>query len=251
MTLDDQLAELRTNILRDRSDMISGDAPDWSWSDETLVRYIGDAERRFARRTLILRDATTQEVCQVRLRTGVATYPLHARVLGVLSARYDTAGQDLARAGHELVWNIAPPEREWFDPVTLVQMADGAPQLFYTDESVVYDRRSVVTLTVYPTPSAEQNGKLVHLRVLRLPLCDWSLAKLDRESEIPEDYQLDVLSWAAYRALRGFDADTGAPTSADAHRAAFESAVQEAIRDMKRKIFAPTPVRYGRLGWSW
>jgi hypothetical protein len=104
---------------------------------------------------------------------------------------------------------------------------------------------------VHPAPGADEDGTVLHLRVVRLPLCGYSVDKLQRESELPEDYHLDVLSWAAYRALRGFDADTGAPTSADAHKLAFEEAVRQAIRDTRRKLFTPVGVGYGRNGWAW
>jgi hypothetical protein len=48
MELSDLLDELRNNILYDRSDSVSGD-PDQLWSDATLVRYINEAQRRFAK----------------------------------------------------------------------------------------------------------------------------------------------------------------------------------------------------------
>lgn len=250
MNLGEQLQELRNNVLRDRSDIIAGDT-DSLWSDETLLRYIKDAERRFARHTMLLRDSTTPEVVQIKLKTGVVTYPTHKSVISVLSARYDTNQQDIQRSGHAILSGAGAPEFLTFDPTSPYTVSPGAPLAYYTDETLVFARQGAVAVSVYPAPSATENNKTLHLRVIRLPTTDYDISCLDRESEIPEDYQLDVLEWAAHRAQRGFDADAGAPTSADAHKKAFDEAVEKAIREMKRKMFGNTGLRYGGNGFSW
>lgn len=250
MELGDQLDELRVNILRDRSDLIAGDT-DSFWTDETLLRYIGDAERRFARRTLMLRDSTTPEVAQVILKTGVPTYPLHDTVIGVLSAKYDTDVFDLQRSGHGLILQYTPPEFLSYDPTVSYTVAPGRPIAFYTDETLVFARRSKVTLSVYPVPGTDQNGKILYLRTIRMPMSSYTMDDLNTESELPEAYQLDVLEWAAYRALRGFDADAGAPTTAESHKAAFEDAIAKAITDTKLKMFSNITVKYGMNGFGY
>ena len=58
MNLGELLQELRCNVLHDRSDQVAGGS-DYLWSDETLVRYIDEAHRRFARRSWIIRDNTS------------------------------------------------------------------------------------------------------------------------------------------------------------------------------------------------
>ncbi len=250
MNLSDQLGELRNNILRDRSDIIAGDT-DSLWSDETLLRYIGDAERRFCRRTLILRDGTTPECVRVRVRSGVSSYALHRSVIAVISARFDTNQYDLQRSGHAIVVDSKPAEFLSFDPSVEYTTPPGAPQAYYTDETLVYNRQGRVTLNLFPVPSASEDNKILYLRTVRVPMSTYSMNELELESEVPEDYQLDVLEWAAYRAQLGFDGDAGAPTSADAHKTAFDEAIKEAIREMKRKMFAETGFRYGANGFSW
>ncbi|HDR9868480.1 TPA: hypothetical protein QDE31_01650 [Burkholderia cenocepacia] len=257
MTLGELLEELRFNVLRDRSDLIAGDT-DSLWSDETLLRYIKDAERRFARQTLILRDSTTPEVVQVKMKQGVTTYPLHPSVLSVLTTTYTAPNggpgpYDLQRSGHSLIFQSTPAEAMVWNPAEPYNatLPPGPPLAYYTDETLVYARQSRVTLSLYPTPGANEDGQIVYMRVVRLPMGHYNKECLDRESEIPEDYQLDVLEWAAYRAQRTFDGDAGAPTSADQHKAAFAEAVQDAKDEVKRKIFAPTQIRYGANGSSW
>lgn len=250
MTLDEQLQELRRNILRDRSDIIAGDT-DSLWSDETLVRYIGDAERRFARQSLILRDSTTPEIVNLILKTGVVTYPLHRSVLAVISAKLTDTEHDIQRSGHALVTSARPAEFLTFDPSSPYTLSPGAPVAYYTDETLVYARQSIVTLSVYPAPSSVENDKILYLRTIRLPRSRYGMDELELESEIPEDYQLDVLEWAAYRAQRGYDGDAGAPTTSDAHKLAFAEAVARAVKEMKQKMFANTGLHYGGNGFSW
>ncbi len=108
-----------------------------------------------------------------------------------------------------------------------------------------------MTLTVYPYPGPAQAGLYINMRVARMPLTCYDKADQNRRSEIPESYVLDVLEWAAYRAQRTFDADAGAPTSADAHKKAFDEAVTNAIEEAKRKMFGYMGYKYGRNGFAW
>jgi hypothetical protein len=256
MTLGEQLDELRYNVLRDRSDLVAGD-DDSLWSDATLLNYIKDAERRFARQSLILRDSTTPEVTLVKLKEGVQQYQLHPSILSVISAQYTDPGTqkpyDLQRSGHALIAQAAPVEVVFFDPLNpySAQLPPGAPLAYFTDETLVYGRQSRVTINFYPVPSDVQDGQNVAMRVIRLPMAGYTVNDLDRPSELPEDYHLDVLEWAAYRAQRTFDADAGAPTSSDAHKAAFDDAVKQAQREAKRKMYVGTSLAYGANGFSW
>jgi hypothetical protein len=108
-----------------------------------------------------------------------------------------------------------------------------------------------MTFTVYPVPDAVADGTVINMRVMRLPLSCYTKDDLERESELPISYQLDVLSWAAYRAQRTWDGDAGAPTSAAEHKAAFDEAVKKAIKETRSKTFANMGIRYGQNGYSW
>ncbi len=250
MILSDALSELRQNILRDFSDQIAGTS-DNLWSDSTLLRYIKDGERRFARQALCLRDSTTPAVAQIKLKVGVTTYPLNIAVIAVLSARYNIDTFDIQRSGHALVSQFTPPEFLTYDPSTGFNAQPGRPIAFYTDETLVYAGAGRVTLSVYPVPSATEDGTILYLRTIRNPLTVYSLDNLNADSEIPEDYQLDCLEWAAYRALRHFDADAGASAPADHHKAAFDEAVLNARKELKRTMFANSTFRYGTNGWNY
>jgi len=98
---------------------------------------------------------------------------------------------------------------------------------------------------VYPTPTVAEAGAIVYLRTTRLPLLVISALTAFNAPEIPEEYQIDMLEWAAYKALSNHDADTGniqdnqLVTPAEKHRKNFEDAVQDALQDMKRNTFSP------------
>lgn len=251
MNLGELLDELRNNILHDRSDLVSGSS-DYLWSDATLTRYINEAQKRFARKGLVIRDGKTAECCEVVLQTGVTQYDLHSSVLAVVSAKYDTTAADLRRVGHSILDTYQPPDTLYFDANQLATIAPGQPIAFTTDETLGgddHDSVSVVSMRVFPAPSATENGKKIYLRVMRLPID--ALSNTQQTPEIPEDHHLEMLDWAAYLALRIVDHDAGDPARANEFRASFEDHVKTARSNAMRKLFAPMQWGFGRNGFSW
>lgn len=253
MKLEALLAELRENVLRDDAELASG-PNDQLWTDETLVRYINDAVQRFARKTLSLRDASTPEVVEVSLATGVSTYVLHESILAVVTARYDTDTVDLQRLGRSAIVLAVPLEDPpWFDPSAVAAATPGRPLAFSTDETLDVDVKQAVTLTVYPAPTADENGKIIYLRTARMPLVKFDIEEpggLEVECELPEAYQLDMLEWAAYRATRNSDID-GHSSASERHEARFKAACEEVLKDVRRKMHVPIRFAFGSGGFTW
>jgi hypothetical protein len=252
MNLNDLLSELRVGILNDRSDQTSGNS-DYLWTNASLVRYINEAQRRFACRSLVIRDATTPEVVDVVLQTGVSEYALNPAILAVISAKLEGEQSDLARAGHSVL-NRANVSSENWDIALSSATAPGKPAVFATDEQVVEDDAgtlSAVTMRIFPAPSAAYNGTKIKLRVCRKPLDQLVLNNLEAVPELPEDHHLEMLDWAAYLALRIVDQDAGSPKRAAEFAQSFESHVQYARTMVMRKLFAPMPWGFGRNGWAW
>lgn len=253
MTLGDLLTELRENILHDRSDQVSGQS-DRLWSDATLVRYINEAQKRFARLGLVIRDASTPEVTQVTLVAGQDVYPLHQSVLAVISAKHAADAGDMTRTGHAALGAYYRPTGITWDPAQYAQMPPGKPVAYSTDEEVRTDddsTQSLVTMRVYPTPNATYDGSVLNLRVVRLPLDELRSTVLTAVPEIPAIHHVEMLDWAAYLALRIVDHDIGDPGRAHEFRALFEKHVTQARKDAMRKMFAPAPWGFGRNGFSW
>ena len=259
MNLGDLLDELRTGILHDVSKLIPGANSDQLWTDTRLVRYINQAHRRFARRTKCIRDATTPQCCQFKTNTTVNganenLYVLDPSVLSVISVRMTGDTADLIKAGHDAFDTYHVPDGFFFNPDALSTMPPGKPLAFSTDEQIAQNdvgSTSVVTLRLFPIPTAAYANIVGNMRVVRLPLTHLTMANLDAIPEIPEDHHLDMLDWAAYLALRIVDTDAGAPTLAENFRQSFETKVQEAIEEAKEKMFTPLLWGFGRSGWSW
>jgi hypothetical protein len=260
MILGDLLSELRENVLRDRSDQIAG-VTDQLWSDATLVRYINAAQDRFAKRAECLRDGTTKDVTQIQLVVGQEFYPMHPKVIGVLSARFTgidgtVDGADLARAGHANLDTYTAVDNRYFDFANITTLQPGKIVAFTTDESMLSDGRGSLNTMVFrsfPPVGVGYNG-VINMRVVRLPLAWMSPTNLDAQPEIPEQYHLNILDWAAYLALRGPDLDIAggdAPARAKEFASSFEAHVLDAKRELKRRMFTPAAYKFGGNGFSY
>lgn len=248
MLLSEALDELRGSILRDVTHKKSG-PPDQYWSDLALVMYIDEAQRRFARRTFCLRDDMNPEVTQFSIMSGVDRYSLHPKVVFVQSARIEGDPKDLSRITHDTSFIPSDNQADVFTAAVIDRPSH--PIAFSTDEGIDLDNDHAMTFKLYPTPDDATDGMAINLRVSRLPLVDLTLDTLDKPLEIPVDYQLDMLEWAAWRALRNWDIDAEDRSKAVQHRARFDEAVREARRDILRKIFQPVKWRFGEAAFSY
>lgn len=254
MLLQDLLSELRLNLLHDRSDRIDGSADDTLWSDDTLIRYIDEAQRKLAREGLVIRDGSTAEVTRVTLVAGQAQYTLHSSVLAVISAKYDTDQRDLVRVGHWFLAGNRMPDPMVFDVNQVSVLTPGRPIAYSTDEEVVNDdsdSAGVSVLRVFPTPTSDEAGKIIYMRVIRLPIERLSKKRLKLAPEVPEENHLEMLDWAAYLALRIQDQDAGNRAAAGDFEARFNALLKRAQRNAMRKLFAPTGWGFGRGGFTW
>lgn len=253
MDLESLVAELRENILHDRSDRISGTS-DYLWTDATLVRYIDEAQRTLARKALLLRDASTPAVTQVTLAAGTTGYDLHESIISVMSAKLTGEVGDLRRTGHTTLAGRRPMEQEYFNSAVVAQTAPGKPCAYSTDEEIVEvdtSARSGVKLRIYPEPSAEYVGQIIQMRVVRLPLFRLSADDLSAVPEVPEEFHIPMLDWAAYLALRIVDLDAGSPDRAREFQANFLAMVEDARRTTMRKLAAPHSWGVGAGGFTW
>lgn len=232
MNLGEMLKELRENILRDVTDQVSSTDTGYLWSDAALARYINEAERRFVRKTECLIDKSTPALTQIVLVQGQDEYPLDERIINVLSILYESNA--LRKTNHSALSGF-PGDISAGNVVVKAQQP-GGPLMFTTDEATR-------TLRVYPVPDEKAAGKLLYLRVSRLPLKELVVNELTAVPEIPSDHHLDLLEWAAYRALRNHDVDGENMNKASAHKTRFNEALAELGRESKRR--SASPVQFG------
>lgn len=253
MTLGELLTLLRESILNDRTDRTSGSS-DYLWTDQTLVTYINEAQRKFAVDSLILRDGSTDEVTLVTLVTGQKIYSLHESIISVLSAQRDDSEVAMTRLGHSIFSMFRGNAERWADPATFNAIPNGPTLAFSTDEALSAGGSgdfSKISMRVYPPPTADEDGKTIRLRVVRKPLVKFAVTDLDLSPEIPEDHHIEMLDWAAYLALRIVDDDAGNPKRAQEFAAAFADHVSKAKKLAMAKLFAPTGWGFGRGGFTW
>lgn len=253
MQLSGLLRELRQNILRDRSNLYSGPT-DQLWDDETLVGYINEAQKRFARLTHVIKDGTTPACCRLSIIPHVTEYALHSSVVSVLSARFADATCDLARAGHSGLGTYHQPDTLYFDSNQLSQLPPGKVVAYSTDEEMSPDENgsmSVVTFRAYPEPAVGLNTVPIRLRISRLPINDLTTQNLAAYPEIPEIHHIEMLDWAAYLALRVGDHDAEDYRRALNFKGLFEESVESAKKTMRLKNFAPAQWGFGRNGFTW
>lgn len=255
MNLGELLTLLREAVLNDRTDRAAGTS-DYLWTDQTLVTYINEAQRKYCALSLALRDGSTDAATLVTLAAGQSEYVLHPSVLAVVSAKLTTAHSDLVRVGHPALSAYRAPTERWIDPAQYSAYPAGATLAYSTDEQLASDggphERAV--LRVYPTPDADANGRTIRLRVVRKPLVKFTVADIADENaipEIPEDHHIEMLDWAAYLALRIVDDDAGAPRRAAEFKATFEENARRARAEAMRKMFAPMGWGFGRHGFTW
>lgn len=254
MIVQEALDELRNAILRDATTLKSGPT-DHYWSDDSLIAYLDDAHKRFARLSLCIHDDTTPDVCNVVLKGDGATdvYALHPSVMAVISARHQDDTQDLRRTQHTIGVNTQNPNTELVE--LAISQVDGKPTMFSTDEGLDPTQNHAIRMRFYGKPldttTDTETGKIVYLRTIRKPIDKLTLATLSADLEIPDDYHLDMLEWAAFRALRNLDIDAEDRAKAAAHKTRFEEAVAECKREVLRKLFQPLMWSFGGGGFTY
>lgn len=236
MTLNQLVKELRRNILRDVSDATSVDEDDLLWTDESLAMYINEAYYRFCHLTEYLQDATTQEVCYLALEVGKRDYQLHPSVIRILSAEHGKAL--LPVTSTDALFGDQPE----FAGYRTVYQGE------YSGVYAVVPDYEIGTIVIAGTPTAEDIANPIRFRVSRYPIEKLTLDAAEAEPEIPERFQLDMIEWAAFRALRNHDGDAENMAKASAHSTRFERAVEEVKAEFKMRKFSR--INYTE-SWGW
>jgi len=159
-----------------------------SVSLSAINRFINEAQVEACKRWDILHDTTTEEVCEIALTSGTRAYPLHGKITKVDRVEYYHPDTGKQQELTHLPFKDA--ERKYGRTST------GTPTVF-----AIRGR----TLYLYPTPGDTEDAGELRLEVWRLPLAD--LVQDSDEFEVPEQYQQDMLFWAAHRCFHRRDED--------------------------------------------
>ncbi len=217
MILSELLDYVRKDLLRDKSDLVSGSS-DKLWSDELIIRYLDEAQKLFCRRTYALLD-NSSDLSELSLSAGEPEYELDPLILFVFTARVSTESYPM----NDWTYGYIP---------TYATDCTGLPTAYSLDEAIR-------TIRFYPIPDTAYT---VNLRIARLPASDLTVDDLDAEPEIDPQYHLDLGDFAAYRCLQNNDIDGSNKGSVDSLRKEWEMKVREAKREFYRYRLGATPV---------
>ncbi len=231
MKLSELLSHTAQEYLDDRTNLLDGDS-DELWSDKVITRYLNAAQERLCRRSWVLIDVGNPAAGIITLRTGKGSYPLHKSILRVYEATPEDTSIPLGRSTDErLSWSI-PSAREPFEINTVFIEPTGRPSVFATD-------RASRTIRVYRTPSAEQDGLRLLLKVARMPSCKLTVTDKNAEPEIPDEWHLELCTYAAGRCLTSVSSDKGNRALGRELLDSFEKTVKEARQERERQEMAP------------
>jgi len=231
MILEDLVKYLRFEIL---DDFVSG----WEaiseydtdsqllWSNESLARYINEAEKQAVRRSLLIKDYTTYTIDAV---SGDHTYDIDDKIIRILDIDNDTDGLPLTGIEYDDVRGI----QNW-------KSKTGTPSYYIVD----YNSN---TVRLYPTPDASHTLNLV---VYRLPLeeQDWD-ASMSSAPEIRTEYHIPMLHYAAFLAYSKQDVDAFDPQKATYHLQQFNAEFTDtsAYSETRKRRQSNQTTKYGGL----
>lgn len=193
----DELITLTRELIRD-------EVSPFLWSNETILRYLQEAEREMCKKTHVLLDTTLT----VDITTGTKTVVLPQNILQVLAARVQ--GEDFplrqSRATH-------------FE-THLNERTTGTPRCFTMG---LGNKR----MSVYPEPDADITVEYLAAIYPANQFTDTS------SPAVPAEHHHILGSYAAYRCLRTKDPDGEELQEHMVYRQEWG----EYLRDMKRDLF--------------
>jgi hypothetical protein len=198
MTAADLMTIVREDFLFDVSNSVDGTDAEGGWSNDFILRQIGEAQRQACYRQDLrhLFDSTTEAICQIPLVAGTQSYALDPRILRIQSLVYD--GTVLPQTTQA---RLDDSGRDWRNATS------GSPRAFFVTGR---------TLTLDRPPGT---GVLA-LEVWREPLA--TPAMYD-ELEWPTD-QEKLGHWVAYRAFLRNLVEEDTVALSDRHLALFTMA---------------------------
>lgn len=210
MTRDEMLAELR--------DVLNVPGANVTWKDTTLLGYLSEGQDVFCEKTGYFVDFSN---FTITLQTDIANYAIPDRVYQLMHI------WDGSRRLGKIPYGVEPSFSDWPLPI---DTEEGTPRYWRTDNET-----GVITL--YPTPTADDNGDIYQLQVWRYSRYDLAGKNGDDEDaqpEIPSRFQRACIEWAAYKAFDHHDMEAQDPVKAADHLDNFKMYVNDAKSAMRK-----------------
>lgn len=213
---------LRATMLTELQSVLRSNPSFADWSQSILLGYLAEGQDRFCEKTGYFIDLSS---FSITLQTGVSVYAIPDRIIQIIAIWNGTFKLQKVDTG-----NVFSTD-SWFQST-----ATGPPTAWQTDQETG-------VITVYPTPTANENGTVLPLQVWRYSLYDLAGDgpapegggdASDAEPEIPSRFQRACIEWAAYKAFNHRDIETQDPVKAADHLKAFDMYVNDGIAAMRR-----------------
>lgn len=235
MTLLELVKHLRRSILDDTGgvgvaweDLTEDDVENEQlrWSNEELTSFIDQAQKKACRAAYLLKKS--EDAFNISVVAGTADYSLDSRIIRVKVIESAGTGFELIKAEYEDFLG----EQNW-------RTKSAVPTHYIIDES---DK----SIKLYPSPIATDTLSLIYYR---LPLITLDWTDPNQEIEIPVEYQIEMLDWAASLAYMKDEANTFDPARAGTYAALFRSNFTDTsvYGEIRRKRSKGRTVRYGGI----
>lgn len=195
--------------------------PSYRWSDAQVYGWLSEGQREACIRAKLIKDTTTESVCEIAISSGTATYQASGLIIRVDAAFW--VDSDGARIPLDIV-----------DRVEADRLFPDWRTTSDTPTAIIHEGTSI-TLNRVPAEDAT-----LFLEVLRLPVADIAASVAP---EIPAVHHEELVSWALYRALLIEDDDDEKPTGRwSKYLARFEAYFgKKPNADLRRKQMSNRP----------
>ena len=222
--------------------MLSGES-DQLFSDDVIAKRLAEAENILCRRAWVIEDTGATCATRIQLVENKTDYSVDKSVLFIKSVRLSDSEIDLPRVGYDdnrPRTALFQPLGPWDVNATYVENP-GRPSRFSTD---VGNR----IIRIRQKPDAASALLKLHLIVVRMPINAISVANGDKSPEVPEEFHMDLASYAAGKCLSLPTLDAAQRTAGRELLADFDARVKEAKRDRQRWQQSMPQHRFG--GWA-
>jgi len=197
---------IRSEVLAELRSVLADSVAPYFWSDARLMLFLSLGQTQFCRDTGFFRDSTNYPLVT---EAGQASYASPAEVIEIRDLTY-----------------LQMPLKKLHAPAT--NISPGPPLAFSTSSDTG-------KLVLSPTPDAVYVLNTQVWRAARVPFNHVTGGQYDGEMEIPEEFHLAPVEWAAGKAFGDHDSERQDPVKAADHQKNYKNIVREGKRAFRLK----------------